>query len=66
LFFIGWIAEHYGYKTSLIIAGIFMGLSGCVTIVLYIIQFLNERKKNTKNGKTIKINTAVRTSDSIL
>ncbi len=43
-----------------------MGLSGCVTIVLYIIQFLNERKKNTKNGKTIKINTAVRTSDSIL
>ncbi len=61
---IGYIAEHYGYKPSLIIAGIFMGLSGCVTMLLYIIQYVNERRENTKNGKLIKTNTTVITSDS--
>jgi hypothetical protein len=49
----------------LIIAGIFMGLSGCVTIALYIIQYLNERKKDENHGKTIKINTKILTSDSL-
>ncbi len=63
-FSIGYIAEHYGYKPSLIIAGIFMGLSGCVTMLLYIIQYVNERRENTKNGKLIKTNTTVITSDS--
>jgi len=59
----GYIAEHYGYKSSLIIAGIFMGLSGCVTIILYILQYLNEHKKDTKNGKIVKTNTTIITSD---
>ncbi|CAF1475869.1 unnamed protein product [Adineta steineri] len=61
----GWIAEHYGYKSSLIIAGIFMGLSGCVTMILYVMQFLQERKiKNTKTEKPIKTNRTIVKSDS--
>ena len=55
---IGWIAEQYGYKASLIIAGIFMGLSGCVTIILYVLQYLNERKKD-KSEKTLETNTTI-------
>ncbi len=64
-FSIGYIAEHYGYKPSLIIAGIFMGLSGCVTIILYILQYLNERKTDTKKRKVVKTNTTIVTSDSL-
>ncbi|CAF1000003.1 unnamed protein product [Adineta ricciae] len=61
----GWIAERYSYIASLIIAGIFMGLSGCVTIVLYIVQFIKKRKSDkTSGGKTIKTNTTMNTSDS--
>ena len=58
---IGWIAEQYGYKISLIIAGVFMGLSGCVTIILYILQYLNEPEKNTKNER----NSTVVASDNL-
>ncbi|UJR20999.1 hypothetical protein I4U23_024099 [Adineta vaga] len=36
----GWIAERYGYKSSLIIAGIFMGVSGFVTLLIPLIQRL--------------------------
>ncbi|CAF3711346.1 unnamed protein product [Rotaria sordida] len=55
----GWIAEKYGYKSSLIIAGIFMGISGFVTLLIPLIQRLykNEKEKDTNTEETIKINT---------
>ncbi|CAF3492141.1 unnamed protein product [Rotaria sp. Silwood1] len=61
----GWIAEHYGYKASLILAGVFMGLSGGVTIILYILQCLYKREKHTKNKTTVKKNTTIVTSDNL-
>ncbi|CAF1234158.1 unnamed protein product [Rotaria magnacalcarata] len=61
----GWIAEHYGYKTSLIVAGIFMGLSGCVTTILYILQYLHDRKKHNKTDKTVNTNMTIITSDNL-
>ncbi len=60
----GYIAEHYGYKTSLIVAGIFMGLSGCVTILLSIIQHIKKEKNAPESRKPIKTNTTIITSDS--
>lgn len=61
---LGYIAEHYSYKLSLIIAGVFMGLSGLVTIILYILQYINERKEDAKKRKVVKTHTTVITSDS--
>lgn len=57
----GYIAEHYGYATSLIMAGVFMGMSGCVTTVLCILQYLE--KKRTKKAKS-DIKLAIITSDN--
>ncbi|CAF2516370.1 unnamed protein product [Rotaria sp. Silwood2] len=61
----GWIAEHYGYKASLILAGVFMGLSGGVTTILYILQCLHWREKHTENETTVKRNTTIVTSDNL-
>ena len=61
----GWIAEHYGYKASLLIAGAFMGLSGCVTIVLYITQWIRSRNAHMKKEELIKANTKMITSDRL-
>ncbi|CAF1249131.1 unnamed protein product [Rotaria sordida] len=61
----GWIAEHYGYKASLILAGVFMGLSGGVTIILYILQCFYKQKKHTENETTVKTNTTIVTSDNL-
>jgi len=58
---IGYIAEHYGYKPSLIVAGIFMGMSGCVTTVLCVLQYIG--KKRAKKNKT-DIKLAIITSDN--
>jgi hypothetical protein len=41
-----------------------MGLSGCVTIILSILQYINEQRKDPKSRKTIKTNTTIITSDS--
>ena len=41
-----------------------MGLSGCVTIILSILQYLNEKKKDPKSRKAIKTNATIITSDS--
>ncbi|CAF3413442.1 unnamed protein product [Rotaria sp. Silwood1] len=60
----GWIAEKYGYKLSLIIAGIFMGISGFVTLLIPLIQRLRNRKEeDTNNEKLIKSNTTTITLD---
>ena len=61
----GWIAEHYGYKSSLLIAGAFMGLSGCVTIVLYTTQWIRRRNARVKKEDMIKANTKMITSDRL-
>jgi hypothetical protein len=42
-----------------------MGLSGCVTIILYVLQWLNERDNKRKKRKAIKTNTTIITSDSL-
>ena len=60
----GYIAEHYGYKASLIMAGIFMGLSGCVTILLCILQCIYDRKENSQLEKPIKTDATIVMSDS--
>ncbi len=60
----GYIAEHYGYKTSLIVAGIFMGLSGCVTTILSIIQYTRKRRNDPTSRKPTKTSTTIVTSDS--
>ena len=61
---LGYIAQYYGYKASLIIAGIFMGLSGGVTIILSILQYLEKRRKDPTREQTIKTHTTTLTSDS--
>ncbi|CAF5191030.1 unnamed protein product, partial [Rotaria magnacalcarata] len=50
----GLIAEKYGYKSSLILAGICMGLSGMVTLVIPLIQRLRNNQEDKNNEKTIK------------
>jgi MFS family permease len=63
-FYLGWIAEHYGYKLSLLIAGGFMGLSGCVTIVLYVLQWAREQNDTVKSKTVTEKTTTTVTSDS--
>lgn len=41
-----------------------MGLSGCVTSFLYILRYINNRKKNSPVQTTIKTHTTIVTSDS--
>jgi len=65
LILIGCIAERYGYKSSLIIAGIFMGISGFITLLIPIIQRLRGKKDDTsKKQQTIETNTTTIRSDS--
>jgi hypothetical protein len=42
---LGWIAQQHGYQVSLFLAGIFMSLSGFITILIPLINYL--RKKHT-------------------
>lgn len=56
-FSIGWIAEKYGYKSSLIVAGIFMGVSGLVTLLIPVIQRLRRNQDDTNNERTTKTST---------
>ncbi|CAF3314726.1 unnamed protein product [Rotaria socialis] len=53
----GLIAEKYGYKSSLILAGICMGLSGIVTLMIPLIQRLRNNQEDKNNEKTIKTST---------
>ncbi len=58
------IAEKYGYKASLIIAGIFMGVSGFVTLLIPLIQRFHNKEKDVNKEKTIETNTTTIRSDS--
>ncbi|CAF1527798.1 unnamed protein product, partial [Adineta steineri] len=60
----GWIAEHYGYKASLIIAGIFMGMSGFVTLLIPIIRRIIRYRKDSSEEKTTETITTTIRSDS--
>jgi len=65
IFFLGWIAERYGYKSSLIIAGIFMGMSGFVTLLIPLIKRIHGKEEDKKKKeKTIKTITTTIRSDS--
>ncbi|CAF3951872.1 unnamed protein product [Rotaria magnacalcarata] len=59
----GLIAEKYGYKSSLILAGICMGLSGMVTLVIPLIQRLRNNQEDKNNEKTIKTSATRSRSD---
>ncbi len=65
LILIGWIAERYGYKSSLIIAGIFMGISGFVTLLIPLIKRIHGKEADeNKKAQTIKTITTTIRSDS--
>jgi MFS family permease len=66
LIFLGWIAERYGYKLSLIIAGIFMGISGFVTLLIPLIGGLCGKEEDTnKKEQTIETHRTTIRSDSL-
>ncbi|CAF0841835.1 unnamed protein product [Adineta ricciae] len=60
-----WIAERHGYKTSLIIAGIFMGVSGFVTFLIPVIRQFHRRKAEMSQEQTIQTNVSTVRSDSL-
>ena len=65
LSFSGWIAERYGYQTSLITAGIFMGASGFVTFLIPLIRQFHRRKAEMSQEQTIQTNVSTVRSDSL-
>lgn len=59
--YLGWIAERYGYKCSLIIAGIFMGVSGFVPLFIPLVSKI----RGKQSEKTARTNTTTVTSDNL-
>ena len=62
--FLGWIAEHYGYRASLIVAGAFLSISGCVTMLIPLCHWFRGKKKNINQSDTVPTNTTSMKSDS--